>query len=355
MKHTKPSKLSKNIAVAALSIGLVVENKKVPSEIQLTPVGFFKAKDGRPVELADGWYIDQSVAEKLIDYSSYSNDRVIDYEHQTLLKEQNGQPAPAAGWFSTFQWRESGLWAVNVTWTPTAEQMILDGEYRYISPVIIYDPKTGHVLDVIMAAITNHPAIDGMENLAKLSLENFQHLTNQSNQQEDYSMDLKKLLIALGLPEGTTEEEALAALTALKSDNGTAQASVAALTTQIEAQANADPDPAKFVPIAVVQTLQTQVAALTNQHATSTVTSAIDKALEAGLLVPAQKQWATDLGNSNMAALTQYLDNATPISALAAQQSDSDSDHKSPKMVALTADQKQIRQAFGFSDEDHQD
>lgn len=349
MKHTIPSKLSKNIAVAALSIGLVVENKKVPSEIQLTPVGFFKAKDGRPVELVDGWYIDQSVAEKLIEYSSYSNDRVIDYEHQTLLKEQNGQPAPAAGWFSTFQWRESGLWAVNVTWTPSAEQMILDGAYRYISPVIIYDQKTGHVLDVIMAAITNDPAIDGMQNLAKLTAQNLQQLINQ--QQEDYSMDLKKLLIALGLPEGTTEEEALAALTALKSDNGTAQASVAALTTQIEAQANADPDPAKFVPIEVVSELKTQMAALSSQS----VEAMVDQAIEDKKLLPAEKLWAISLGNSNMAALTQHIDKSIALASLSSQQVKSG---KKPPVetatAALTADQKQIRQAFGFTDEDHQ-
>ncbi|NPA72681.1 MAG: hypothetical protein GXO35_07615 [Gammaproteobacteria bacterium] len=351
-QYSKTSSPSQPVAVAALSINLIVENQKAPNEIQLTPVGFFKAKDGRPVDLTDGWFIDESIAKKLIEYTSYSNDRVIDYEHQTLLKEQNGQPAPAAGWFSKLQWRESGLWATNVTWTPTAERMILDGEYRYISPVMIYDPKTGHVLDIIMAAITNHPAIDGMENLAKLTLENFQQLTNQSNQPEDNPMDLKTLLIALNMPENTTEEEALAALTALQSANTEAQASIVALTAKVEAVST--PDPSEYAPVSMVAELQAQVVALTNKQASSSVTTTVDNALASGHLLPAQQAWATSLGNSDMAALTNFIENATPISALGTQQSSGDDPAPKSHVAALTADQKQIRASFGFSDEDHQ-
>jgi phage I-like protein len=91
---------------------------------------------------------------------------VVDYEHQTLLAAQNGHPAPAAGWFSKLEWRESGLFAIDVEWTERATQMIEGGEYKYISPVFAYDKKTGKVLRLLHAALTNNPALDGMDAVA---------------------------------------------------------------------------------------------------------------------------------------------------------------------------------------------
>ncbi len=44
--------------------------------------------------------------------------------------------------------------------------MIEDGEYLYFSPVFSYAPD-GTVLSILMGAITNDPAIDGMEPLAR--------------------------------------------------------------------------------------------------------------------------------------------------------------------------------------------
>jgi len=59
------------------------------------------------VELAAQHLIDR-VAAAAVDY-------VIDYHHQTLLAEKNGQPAPAAGWFDALEWREGdGLYAIDV-------------------------------------------------------------------------------------------------------------------------------------------------------------------------------------------------------------------------------------------------
>ncbi|MCW5597794.1 MAG: hypothetical protein KIT59_01570 [Nitrosomonas sp.] len=91
---------------------------------------------------------------------------MVDYEHQTLLAAQNGQPAPAAGWFGKLAWRESGLFAVDVEWTGRASQMIEGGECRYISPVFAYDKKTGKVKRLLHAALTNNPALDGMDAVA---------------------------------------------------------------------------------------------------------------------------------------------------------------------------------------------
>lgn len=87
---------------------------------------------------------------------------MIDYEHQTLKAEKNGQPAPAAGWMHALRWIEGkGLHAL-AELTERAKEQIKAGEYRYFSPVIQYSTKTGEVTKLLMGALTNNPAIHGM-------------------------------------------------------------------------------------------------------------------------------------------------------------------------------------------------
>ncbi|WP_438805125.1 phage protease [Sodalis sp. (in: enterobacteria)] len=57
----------------------------------------------------------------------------------------NGQPAPAAGWYSQLEWVEGlGLFAVDVEWTERARTLIAAGEYRFVSPLFQYD-RQGNV------------------------------------------------------------------------------------------------------------------------------------------------------------------------------------------------------------------
>ena len=44
------------------------------------------------------WRINAAIASAVME--RFNGPRVIDYEHQTLHKEANGQPAPAAGWIT---------------------------------------------------------------------------------------------------------------------------------------------------------------------------------------------------------------------------------------------------------------
>ena len=134
--------------------------------LRILPVGLFRANDGRPAALA-GWTLTASNATAIVRAAAaQANDFVIDYEHQTMKATQNGQPAPAAGWFKRMEWRDTeGLFAVDVRWTARASAMILAGEYRYISPVFSYD-ATGEITGLLSAAITNTPALDGLTDMA---------------------------------------------------------------------------------------------------------------------------------------------------------------------------------------------
>ncbi|MGB0468324.1 MAG: phage protease [Pontibacterium sp.] len=150
-----------NIGTVALSLAFDVE---ADGWCQLLPAGRFNAVDGRPQDVpGEQWMIDARVAQRLIAHASLAqNDLVIDYEHQTLSADQNGQPAPAAGWFKTMEWREgSGLW-IKPQWTSRALDFIKNGEYRFLSAVFPYDKHTGEPLSLHSAALVNRPGIDGM-------------------------------------------------------------------------------------------------------------------------------------------------------------------------------------------------
>ncbi len=199
------------IAFAALSLDLA---PGAGNEIQLTPAGVFRARDGRPANLP-GWRVDAAIAARLVAAAGErATPYVIDYEHQTLATADNGQPAPAAGWFRTLEWREGrGLFATGVEWTARAKAMIEAGEYKFISPVFSYDPKTGDVLQLQMAGLTNNPALDGMDAVAALAAEFFTRSQEPPNRKDH---DMKALAILLGLAEDATEAEINAAVVALK-------------------------------------------------------------------------------------------------------------------------------------------
>lgn len=270
-------------------------------EIQLLPAGEFAARDGRP---GDGrtWKIDAAQAATLIAAAnSRKTPYVIDYEHQTLHAERNGRPAPAAGWFKTLEWRDGkGLYATDVEWTERAAAMIQAGEYKFLSPVFVADVASGAVVEMLMAAVTNNPALDGMDAVAARFSEPPETPMNET---------LKKLLAALGLPENTVEADALTAVAALKTKSEAAAAEIVALKA-------AAPDPAKFVPVETMKALQTEVAALTARITGGEVDSLVKGAIEGGKLLPAQEKWARDLGASDLAALKAYLDTAQAIAAL---------------------------------------
>ena len=138
-------------------------------EFRILPAGVFRAKDGRPANLP-GWKIDAEIAQRVIAASASVDELVVDYEHQTINAEKNGQPAPAAGWFRRMVWREgAGLFAVDVQWTDKARAMIAAKEYRYISPVFPYNAVTGEVQKIVGLGLTNNPALPGLANLAALS------------------------------------------------------------------------------------------------------------------------------------------------------------------------------------------
>lgn len=319
-------------AVAACSFTLGDINTQQPNAngrylLQFTPGQDFTPSDGRPMDVP-AWRINTAIATQVISRFNAAQPPVIDYEHQTLHKETNGQPAPAAGWIHGLRWVEgSGLFA-EVELTARALQAIAAGEYRYFSPVFLYSPQTGDVLKVTMGALTNNPAIHGMQALNVMQAAASAQFSTTTAPTEEPMLLLQALLAVLGLPNTTTEQ---AALTAVQTHKDVAEAARTALVLKAEDGATAvtaacsaltakAPDPAKFVPVETVTAMQGQLAALTAQAQAAEVDKLIQPALADGRLLPAMEPWARDLGKTNMAALTAYLQTAQPVAALASTQ-----------------------------------
>lgn len=334
-------------AVAACSFDAVTAVSQPEANgrylLQLTPGQDFTPSDGRAMDVP-AWRINAAIAGQVISRFNPAQPPVIDYEHQTLHKEANGQPAPAAGWMHGLRWIEGrGLFA-EVELTQRAKDAIADGEYRYFSPVFLYAPDTGEVLKVTMGALTNHPAIAGMQSLNAMQAAasaQFSATTSTASTPEDpMNPTLKALLATLGLPETTTEQAALTAVQAHKDMAAAARTALAlkaedgatAITAACSALTTKVPDPAKFVPVETVTAMQSQLAALTAQAQADQVDKLIQPALADGRLLPAMEPWARDLGKTNMAQLTAFLQTAQPVAALTSTQTGG----KVPASVATT-------------------
>lgn len=360
--HGKPHL---TLTAAAVGIALAACAFTVPAltagdvmELQLTPAGEFRPSDGRELPVA-AWRIDAAVAARVIErFKARKTPPVVDYEHQTLHKETNGQPAPAAAWMRELRWRDGmGLYAT-VELTERARELVQAGEYRYFSPVFSYDPRSGDVLEVLMGALTNSPAIDGMEPLALRAAATF-GLTPHPEMPSMKTTLLAAACAALGLAATSTEEQAIAALSALSShgdglgdvrnalglDEQADGAAVVAACTRLK---TAEPDPAKYVPVAALTQVQQQLAALTAAQAARELDAVIERALSEGrLLAGEQETWARDLGKADLAKLNAYLKTAQPIVALARTQTGGrgPGDQGDDQAVASAAMKWQLEQA----------
>ncbi len=357
----KTKTLSLAVALAACSFELGRPDADNTIWLQVTPAGHFKPADGREIKVPS-WHINAAVASKVIErFRSTKNRRVVDYEHQTLLKEENGQPAPAAGWYVDLEWREGqGLFA-KVQLTARAAQYIAAGEYQYFSPVFLYHPTTGDVLDVQMGALTNAPAIDGMQELSLRAAASF-GLFDEPSEETPVNPLLLAVCAALGLADTTTEEQAVAALSAHNTDlrkllglddkaNGEA---LLAACTGLKAKATAGaPDPSKFVPVSVVDGLKGDIAALTarlGERDQKDLDAEIAGALEDGRLHASMETWARDLGKSDRAALTAYLEKAAPIAALLGSQTNGQRPVPDEK-TGLTQEEQAVCSQMGLTPE----
>lgn len=331
------------------------------------PAGQFRGIDGRPAECA-AWVCDDRNGPALAALlNSRQRDLMVDYDHQSLYVQQNGQKAVAAGWLpaGAFEYRPAvGLVNTAPHWTAAAAQHLSEKEYRYTSPVLLYD-AAGRVRDVISVALTNTPNLDQLASqpLAALAA---QYGAVQSNPQhpepiEDDPMDevIEQLRWMIGLPITATKEEILAQLDKLRgqiadrvgtqvAENGQNlfDAVNAAGAWKAAANHQQSVDLTQYAPIAVVHELQ---AALAQQQQADQVEPLITAALADGRLRgEGMVAWARDLGQQKGAAeLKGLLEGMPKVAALSQQQTRVVANSQQAAQPALDDITAQITAQFG--------
>lgn len=137
---------------------------KPTSTIQLSKTGDFKSKRYGKFSIT-AEHIDKMVENR----ARSANDPPVDYHHLSLSAVLPDQ-AIAAGWIKNIEKKDDdSLWGT-VEWTPKAAQHIRDGEYKYISPVIVWDGKSeqgeSQGATLMSAALTIYPFLQGMAPVA---------------------------------------------------------------------------------------------------------------------------------------------------------------------------------------------
>lgn len=264
-----------------------------PTWVQLLPVasGSLSAGDGRKWVVKDLASIIAAIKAK------HPGGICLDINHGTDLAAKQGHEAPAAAWITEYAAHgpnnEPGLWG-KPQWTPRGKKTVEDGDYRFLSPVVISRKSDGLVVRIDRCTLTNDPA---------LTLKSLFHNTTTEN--EDVKLS-KELCAALGIAEGSDDAAGITAATALKASashvallaeaGGIAKGAaitddvVTGLCTKLKAPVAAGENPLQ----ATVDKLQKDLASLQGTQAKTTAEAKVGDAIKAGKIVPAQKDWAVD-------------------------------------------------------------
>lgn len=167
----------------------------------------------------------------------------IDENHAEDLKSAKGEPSPARGWITELQARADGIWG-KVEWTSAGRALVADKAYRAMSPVILHD-KAKRVVAILRASLVNRPNLKGLVSL-----------------NQETSMDaMAQMAAALGLAEGASADDILAAIKALKDkkpegDMPAMQSALSTIGVALGMQGDAKPEAL----VAAVQALQASKA-----------------------------------------------------------------------------------------------
>jgi len=294
-----------------------VEISGAPEIISVLPLGHVTSAKG------DFNVDEESLAAMKAQIAQRGVDLVIDYEHQTLTGEQ----APAAGWVKEL-FLDDGKIKARVEWTPRAKEYLANREYRYHSPVITVRKSDNKAMGLHSIALTNTPAVEHME--AIVNSTNFEGGTSKMNE------FLKQLAALLGLGEDATEEQVAEALKACVEENKSLKESAA------EAAKQQPPEDDKVVAnkevcellglkagaatadvAAAIMALKggniggvnlvEQVKSLEAKLADRDAEEAVEMALKAGKITPAQRDWAKGYALKSLDDFRGFVEKAPQV------------------------------------------
>lgn len=336
-KHHLQLALNNSEQPAELCVALnfmLPEDGSVPEWVELIPPGInVQGVDGR------AWINDrpQGVIDFFKARQARGIDLVFDFNHSTELKAPKGEDAPATGWGVEMEIRDGGaIWA-KPNWNERGRNAITKKEYRYLSPVLVFERATGRIVGISSVGLTNQP---------NLNLTALNQALNHVITKEETTMDLlKALCAALGIAETSTQEQALAALAKLRTDHATALNS--AQTPSLDKYVpRTDYDAQVTRANNAEQALATKVTADRNAE----IDTAINAAKTAGKITPESEAYhrAACAQEGGLEKFKAYVSTAPVIAA------DSGLDNKEVpnKEKALNAEELAVCKSLGITAEE---
>ncbi len=327
------------------------------AKILLLPLGDIHTRDNRHFRIDDVAHAEAIIAASV--QHAGRRDIPVDYDHQLVyaVGKDRGGRAPAAGWIKpgSLIVTAAGIEG-EVSWTPGAADALAKREYRYFSPTFTTF-KDGRIAAIRFGSLVNDNAIDELPAVAAAAISDVTH--------QETPVNYAKIAAALGLPADASEEDVLAAIAgsalpaavmtaAALSPLGTAlglaaDATAEEIVTAATAAVTAEPDPAKFVPIAVVTDLQGKLATATAASAATEAEQLITTASADGKLTPAMQGWAKSYAAKDLPGFKTWLATAAVVVSPGAIEGDLET--AAAQGGVLTDDEKKICKLTGVTEE----
>jgi len=272
-----------------------------PAWIELIPAGRFSGRDGRgPYRLED---VPKVIA--ATQALQMEAGLPIDYDHATDLGAPEGRPAPAAGWIKELAERNGALWA-RVEWTQHGAAALATREYRYVSPVFEHDAE-GVVARLLRAALTNNPNLYLRAIAARARVEargrGEAGAPDGTESGADMPMDelLGVLREVLGLEAEATAEDIVEAAQQLMEAQSEKNQAVNKATGRETL------DRVQHVTAEHYQKAARELTALRAERAREVSERAVEGAMRAGKIVPAQREWAIEYCAADAEGFAQFV------------------------------------------------
>lgn len=199
--------------------------------VQLSPFGEFALHDGGKMNGTVQHCTREAFEAMVANWKAAGSPEIlVDVDHASAT----GRSTEAAAWATNLRVDDTGLCA-DFTLTPRGKELIGGRQYRFVSPGWTLG-QDGTPLALCSVGLTNRP------NLPVQPVVNADETGGRdpddpnTEKKGTPAMDLKKIAAALGLPETATEEEILAAVTAMKQK----EAEAAEAAAEAEAEKFAD-------------------------------------------------------------------------------------------------------------------
>lgn len=330
----------------------ILPEGEAPSELRLFRAGVNQTSKG------DLLFDEASAALVMEDYAVRGNELPFDIGHDSLSPTGPVERHEAAGWFKPeVRPGEGGseLWASGIAWCSDIAEKIKARKYRYFSPAIQTDGEK-RITRLVNVALTNLPATYGLTPMMASDL---------ASELENSTM-MPKICEMLGLDPATcSEADVMAAL-------DTMMKSYADMKAKLEAPGEPEPasvpmpmaapmDPMKCSEVdevivlsgisdkadwkGAIVALSSEVRILRSEKQTAKVDAAVEDAIKARKLSPAQRDAAKALGLVNLQLLSDFISNAVPVVGESYHQPET-------QVVTLSSEEREVCRKLGVSEAD---